>query len=87
MPQVGTLDITTEFGKLSVAPNEICVIQQGMRFAVNVEGPSRGYILEVYDNHFQLPDLGPIGANGLANPRDFQTPTAWFEDRDVLGIK
>lgn len=38
----------------------------------------------MYDNHFALPDLGPIGANGLANPRDFQTPTAWFEDRDGL---
>lgn len=37
----------------------------------------------MYDNHFKLPDLGPIGANGLANPRDFETPTAWFEDRDV----
>lgn len=44
----------------------------------------RGYILEVYDGHFKLPDLGPIGANGLANPRDFETPTAWFEDRDNL---
>lgn len=43
----------------------------------------RGYILEVFDNHFKLPDLGPIGANGLANPRDFLTPTAWFEDREV----
>lgn len=63
-------------------PNEICVIQHGIRFSVAVDGPTRGYILEVYDNHFQLPDLGPIGANGLANPRDFQTPVAWFEDRD-----
>lgn len=69
-----------------MAPNEICVIPQGVRFSVNVNGPSRGYILEVYDNHFKLPDLGPIGANGLANPRDFQTPVAWFEDRDVNGI-
>lgn len=47
---------------------------------------SRGYILEVYNNHFTLPDLGPIGANGLANPRDFETPTAWFEDIDNIGI-
>lgn len=54
-----------------------------MRFSVNVEGSSRGYILEVYDNHFKLPDLGPIGANGLANPRDFLTPVAWFEEREV----
>lgn len=48
-----------------------------------VRGPSRGYILEVYGTHFQLPDLGPIGANGLANPRDFEAPVAWFEDLDV----
>ncbi|XP_026464106.1 homogentisate 1,2-dioxygenase [Ctenocephalides felis] len=83
VPQQGTLTIKTEFGYMSVAPNEICVIQQGMRFAVEVEGPSRGYILEVYNNHFRLPDLGPIGANGLANPRDFLVPTAHFEDREV----
>jgi len=59
--QQGALDITTEFGKLFVQPNEICVIQQGMRFTVSVTGATRGYILEVYDGHFQLPDLGPIG--------------------------
>lgn len=87
VPQEGSLDITTEFGKIFVAPNEICVLQQGMRFSVNVNGPSRGYILEVYDDHFKLPDLGPIGANGLANPRDFETPVAWFEDRDVTGTE
>lgn len=61
VPQQGALDITTEFGKMFVSPNEICVIQQGMRFSVNVAGPTRGYILEVYDGHFKLPDLGPIG--------------------------
>ncbi|XP_063699585.1 homogentisate 1,2-dioxygenase isoform X2 [Culicoides brevitarsis] len=83
VPQHGVLDITTEFGKMSVKPNEICVIQQGMRFSVNVTGPTRGYILEVFDNHFKLPDLGPIGANGLANKRDFLTPVAWFEDKEV----
>uniref|UniRef100_A0A182F2P2 Homogentisate 1,2-dioxygenase n=1 Tax=Anopheles albimanus TaxID=7167 RepID=A0A182F2P2_ANOAL len=83
VPQQGALDITTEFGRLYVQPNEICVIPQGMRFSVALEGPSRGYILEVYDGHFRLPDLGPIGANGLANPRDFLTPTAHFEDRTV----
>jgi len=81
VPQQGILRITTEFGKIQVEPNEICVIQRGMRFSVAVEEASRGYILEVYDNHFVLPNLGPIGANGLANPRDFQTPCAWFEDR------
>ncbi|KAH6919871.1 hypothetical protein HPB50_029141 [Hyalomma asiaticum] len=83
VPQQGSLNIVTEFGRMHVDPNEICVIQQGMRFQVYVSGPSRGYILEVFDNHFVLPNLGPIGANGLANPRDFKTPTAWYEDRDV----
>lgn len=61
VPQQGSLDIKTEFGKMFVSPNEICVIQQGMRFSVRVSGPTRGYILEVYDGHFKLPDLGPIG--------------------------
>jgi len=81
VPQQGKLSITTELGRMEVDPNEICVIQQGIRFSVAVEGPTRGYILEVYDDHFVLPNLGPIGANGLANPRDFLTPTAWFEER------
>uniref|UniRef100_A0A3P9IC29 Homogentisate 1,2-dioxygenase n=1 Tax=Oryzias latipes TaxID=8090 RepID=A0A3P9IC29_ORYLA len=83
VPQQGDILITTEFGKMMVEPNEICVIQQGMRFSVDVFGETRGYILEVYGAHFELPDLGPIGANGLANPRDFLCPVAWFEDRTV----
>ncbi|XP_057681023.1 homogentisate 1,2-dioxygenase [Corythoichthys intestinalis] len=83
VPQQGELLITTEFGKMMVEPNEICVIQQGMRFSVDVFGETRGYILEVYGAHFELPDLGPIGANGLANPRDFLCPVAWYEDRQV----
>lgn len=87
VPEKGTLFIKTEFGKMVVAQNEICVIQQGIRFAVDVDGPTRGYVLEVYDNHFVLPDLGPIGANGLANPRDFQTPVACYENRSDLEFK
>uniref|UniRef100_A0A8D0HEV9 Homogentisate 1,2-dioxygenase n=2 Tax=Sphenodon punctatus TaxID=8508 RepID=A0A8D0HEV9_SPHPU len=83
VPQQGNLIITTEFGKLLVEPNEICVIQQGMRFSVEVSGETRGYVLEVYGVHFELPDLGPIGANGLANPRDFLVPVAWYENRQV----
>ncbi|KAJ1948026.1 hypothetical protein EC988_005340 [Linderina pennispora] len=80
VPQQGRLDMQTEFGPIMVAPNQIAVIQRGIRFSVSLlDGPSRGYILEVYDNHFELPDLGPIGANGLANPRDFQTPMAKYE--------
>uniref|UniRef100_A0A224XCG1 Homogentisate 1,2-dioxygenase n=1 Tax=Panstrongylus lignarius TaxID=156445 RepID=A0A224XCG1_9HEMI len=82
VPQQGALNIKTEFGRMRVEPTEICVIQQGMRFSVSVEGPSRGYVLEIYGTHFQLPQLGPIGANGLANPRDFETPVAWFEDNN-----
>lgn len=87
VPQQGTLYITTEFGKLMVSPNEICVIQQGIRFSVDVCEGSRGYILEVYDNHFVLPNLGPIGANGLANPRDFLTPVAFYEERSSIEFK
>eukprot|EP00993_Chasmostoma_nieuportense_P000234 NODE_1216_length_1603_cov_26.506098_g1147_i0.p1 GENE.NODE_1216_length_1603_cov_26.506098_g1147_i0~~NODE_1216_length_1603_cov_26.506098_g1147_i0.p1 ORF type:complete len:490 (+),score=111.76 NODE_1216_length_1603_cov_26.506098_g1147_i0:88-1470(+) len=80
VPQQGTLSIQTEFGLLTVAPGEICVIQRQMKFKVLVAEPSRGYIAEVYDSHFVLPDLGPIGANGLANPQHFLTPSAHYED-------
>lgn len=83
VPQCGTLHITTEMGKMAVAPNEICVIQRGIRFAVEVSGPSRGYICEIYNGHFVIPGLGPIGANGLAAPRDFMMPVAAFEDRNA----
>lgn len=74
IPQQGALDITTEMGRLHVAPKEICVIQRGMHFSVDLPqaGPARGYVLELFEGHFVLPELGPIGANGLANPRDFQ---------------
>jgi homogentisate 1,2-dioxygenase len=82
VPQQGTLDVQTELGRMSVEPNEICVIPRGVRFTVNVTGPSRGYIAETFGHGFDLPDLGPIGANGLANARDFQTPVAAFEDVD-----
>eukprot|EP00761_Pharyngomonas_kirbyi_P008595 gb/GECH01008607.1/.p1 GENE.gb/GECH01008607.1/~~gb/GECH01008607.1/.p1 ORF type:complete len:441 (+),score=111.03 gb/GECH01008607.1/:1-1323(+) len=84
VPQQGALDIQTEFGYMYVNPGEICVIQRGIRFRVSVpDGPSRGYICEVFNGHFRLPDLGPIGANGLANPADFRTPKAAYEERDV----
>lgn len=85
VPQQGSLLVTTEFGRMLVEPNEICVIQRGIRFNVSVDGQTRGYVLEVFNGHFELPSLGPIGANGLAYPRDFETPTAWFEDREVAG--
>ncbi|KAJ5924557.1 homogentisate 1-2-dioxygenase [Penicillium verhagenii] len=80
VPQQGALDIQTEFGKLYVQPGELCVIQRGLRFRVELpDGPSRGYILEVWGSCFELPELGPLGANGLANARDFLTPVAHYE--------
>ncbi|MGX7895893.1 homogentisate 1,2-dioxygenase [Tsuneonella sp. HG222] len=80
VPQQGTLMITTEMGRMAVPPGHIAVIPRGLRFSVALDGPSRGYVCENYGAPFQLPDLGPIGSNGLANPRDFETPVAWFED-------
>ncbi|KAG2681797.1 hypothetical protein I3760_11G160200 [Carya illinoinensis] len=86
VPQEGRLWITTECGKLHVSPGEIAVLPQGFRFAVDLpDGQSRGYVAEVFGNHFQLPDLGLIGANGLAAPRDFLVPIAWFEDGSCPG--
>ncbi|KAF4549478.1 Homogentisate 1,2-dioxygenase [Elsinoe fawcettii] len=79
--QHGTLDIQTELGRLLVRPNEICVIPRGIRYRVTLpSGPVRGYILELYQGHFQLPELGPIGSNCLANARDFQAPVASFDE-------
>lgn len=84
VPQIGTLYIKTEMGKMKVEPCEICVIQRGIKFTVEVTESSRGYIAELFKGHLELPGLGPIGANGLANPRDFQSPVAFFEDIDGL---
>lgn len=83
--QHGVLDIQTELGHLLVRPNEIAVIPRGIRYRVDLpNGPVRGYILELYQGHFQLPELGPIGSNCLANARDFQAPVAAFdEDTDT----
>jgi homogentisate 1,2-dioxygenase len=84
VPQSGALRLVTELGRLSVAPNEIALIPRGVHVRVELVGESaRGYVCENYGAPFRLPELGPIGANGLANPRDFLTPAAWFEDREV----
>lgn len=83
--QHGVLNIRTELGYILVRPNEICVIPRGIRYNVELpEGPVRGYIMELYQGHFQLPELGPIGSNCLANARDFQAPVASF-DEDLNG--
>ncbi len=73
----------TELGVIEVGSGEICSIPRGLKFCVELpDGEARGYICENYGQQFRLPDLGPIGANGLANSRDFETPVAWFEDVD-----
>lgn len=82
VPQEGALLLKTELGLIRVEPLEIAVVQRGIKFAVDLlDGKSKGYICEIYKGHFIIPDLGPIGANGLANPRDFLTPVAWYEDK------
>ncbi|KAI9149879.1 homogentisate 1,2-dioxygenase [Paramyrothecium foliicola] len=81
VPQHGVLDIQTEFGKIVVRANEICVIPRGIRYRVTLpEGSVRGYICELHEGHFQLPELGPLGSNGLANTRDFQVPVAAYDE-------
>ncbi|MBX3293149.1 MAG: homogentisate 1,2-dioxygenase [Acidobacteria bacterium] len=82
VPEMGSLTIYTELGVIEVSPGEVCCIPRGVRFRVEIDGIARGYICENYGAHFKLPDLGPIGANGLANPRDFETSVAWYEDVD-----
>ncbi|OJU07887.1 MAG: homogentisate 1,2-dioxygenase [Caulobacterales bacterium 68-7] len=82
-PQQGRLAITTEFGLIEIGPQSIAVIPRGVRFRIALpDGAARGYVCENYGALFRLPELGPIGANGLANPRDFVSPAAAFEDVD-----
>ena len=81
VPQQGRLAIATEFGLVEVEPQQIAVIPRGVRFAVDLpDGQARGYVCENFGALLRLPDLGPIGSNGLANPRDFLTPVARYED-------
>jgi homogentisate 1,2-dioxygenase len=83
VPQLGKLRVATELGVIDVEPQEIVVIPRGLRFRVELpEGQARGYICENFGAPLRLPDLGPIGANGLANPRDFKSPVAWYEQRE-----
>jgi homogentisate 1,2-dioxygenase len=81
--QQGGLRFRTEFGVIDIEPGEIAVIQRGVIFRVElIDGPARAYVCENYGGAFTLPDRGPIGANCLANPRDFLTPVAAYEDRE-----
>jgi len=91
LPQLGRLRAVTEMGILDVEPQEILVIPRGVRFRIELpdtaahggrEPGARGYICENFGAYLRLPDLGPIGSNGLANPRDFMYPVACYEDRE-----
>lgn len=82
VPQMGRLRLATELGLIDVEPQQIAVIPRGLRFRVELpDGQARGYVCENFGAPLRLPDLGPIGSNGLAHPRDFQTPVAWYEER------
>jgi homogentisate 1,2-dioxygenase len=82
VPQHGALTLDTELGRIGIEPQEIAVIPRGLRFQVDAPAAgARGYLCENFGAPFKLPDLGPIGSNGLANPRDFLTPRAHYEDR------
>ncbi len=84
VPERGGLRLATELGLIAVTPGEIAVVPRGIKFRVELpDGTARGYVCENYGMPFRLPELGPIGANGLANARDFLTPVAAYEDRDI----
>ena len=83
VPQQGALRLVTEFGVIDVAPGEVAVVPRGVKLRVELpDGAARGYLCENYGGAFTLPERGPIGANCLANQRDFMTPVASYEDRD-----
>jgi homogentisate 1,2-dioxygenase len=81
VPQQGSLTVFTELGLLNIGPGEIAVVPRGVKFRVDVEGPVRGYLCENYGAPFRLPELGPIGSQGLAQKRHFLSPVAAFEDK------
>ncbi len=84
VPQEGRLRFCTELGIVDLEPKEVAILPRGMVFRVElIDGPARGFVCENYGQKFDLPSRGPIGANGLANPRDFKTPVAAFEDREA----
>ncbi|MEO0487313.1 MAG: homogentisate 1,2-dioxygenase [Pseudomonadota bacterium] len=84
VPQEGRLRFCTELGIIDLEPQEIAILPRGLVYRVEVlDGPCRGFVCENYGQKFELPGRGPIGANCLANPRDFKTPVAAFEDREV----
>ncbi|MFI6349291.1 homogentisate 1,2-dioxygenase [Streptomyces sp. NPDC050560] len=83
VPERGGLLVRTEFGLLAADPGEVLLVPRGVRMRVEpLDGTARGYVCENYGHPFRLPELGPIGANGLANARDFRAPVAAYEEDD-----
>jgi homogentisate 1,2-dioxygenase len=88
LPEEGGLTLLTELGVLEVDPGQVALLPRGLRFSVLLRGPAaRGYVAEAFGRHFELPERGPIGANGLAEARHFRAPAAWHEDRLSLGYR
>jgi homogentisate 1,2-dioxygenase len=88
VPWDGRLVLLTEAGPLDVAPGQIAILPKGVRFSVLLRDESaRGWLAETYGHHFELPERGPVGANGLADERHFRAPHAWFEDRLSPGYR
>jgi homogentisate 1,2-dioxygenase len=87
VPELGSLRLLTELGVLEVAPGSIALLPRGLRFSVLLDGTeARGYVAEVFGRGFELPERGPVGANGLADARHFRAPKAWHEDRLAVGF-
>ncbi len=88
LPQLGALTVVTEMGPLHVEPGHVAIVPRGIAFSVLLHAPfARGYVAEAFGRGFRLPDRGPIGSNGLADPRHFRAPQAWYEDRLVPGFE
>jgi len=84
VPQQGSLRLATEFGIIDIEPGEVAIVPRGVKLRVElIDGPARGYLCENYGGAFTLPERGPIGANCMANPRDFLTPVATYEDNET----
>ncbi|HWP09611.1 MAG TPA: iron-containing alcohol dehydrogenase [Polyangiaceae bacterium] len=88
LPEHGALTLLTELGPLHVEPGMLAVVPRGLRFSVTLAGPTaRGYVAEVFGRRFALPERGPLGSNGLADPRHFRAPAAFHEDRLAVGYR
>lgn len=87
LPERGALELFTELGPLYVPPGKIAIIPRGMVWTVQLTEASRGYVAESFGRGFRLPERGPVGANGLADPRHFRAPAPWFEDRIEAGYR